>query len=282
MITTKCKHRRLCRPANKSTLETYLGEINDTPLLTAEQEKLLAIRIQAGDIAARDHMVRANLRLVVNIAGRYTGKGVDYQDLIAEGNLGLFRAAEDFDPVMGTRFSTYAFIWIRQAIRRAIVNTGKTIRLPAYVNELLIKWRRAAAKLHDSLGRSPTDDEIAAALGLSKKKVAVVQRAICISNAAPRNGSAAEDESADESFVDDKAPVPEAGIVRAEDLHRLANLLGKMDQREADVLRLHFGLGGEEPMTLKAIGERLGITRERVRQIEWKVLENLGDSVRDG
>ncbi len=138
------QQRRLRTPTVQSPLETYLSEINETALLSAEEEKLLAGRIEEGDIAARDHMVRANLRLVVNIARSYTGKGLGLQDLIAEGNLGLMRAVEGFDPAMNTRFSTYASYWIKQSIKRAVINTGKTIRIPAYMNELLVKWRGQA------------------------------------------------------------------------------------------------------------------------------------------
>src|SRR5438552_10674925 len=155
------QQRRLRNPSVQSPLETYLSEINETPLLSADEEKLLAVRIEEGDIEARDHMVRANLRLVVNIARSYTGKGLGLQDLIAEGNLGLMRAVEGFDPAMNTRFSTYASYWIKQSIKRAVINTGKTIRIPAYMVELLAKWRRAASKLHDELGRPPTHEEVA-------------------------------------------------------------------------------------------------------------------------
>src|SRR5205814_5111051 len=139
------------------------------PLLNAAQEKELARRIWDGDNAARECMVRANLRLVVNIARNYVGKGLDLPDLIEEGNLGLLRAVEGFDPGMNTRFSTYAGYWIKQSMRRAVINTAKTIRIPAYVNDLLIKWRRAAAKLQVELDRIPTDEEIATTLKLSKK-----------------------------------------------------------------------------------------------------------------
>src|SRR5712664_1287386 len=162
--------RRPKGPSVQSPLETYLREINETALLSADEEKQLAYRIEEGDNAARDRMVRANLRLVVNIARSYTGKGLGLQDLIAEGNLGLLRAVEGFDPSMNTRFSTYASYWIKQSIKRAVINTGKTIRIPAYMNELLIKWRRATAKLTDELGRAPTQEEVASSLKLSKKK----------------------------------------------------------------------------------------------------------------
>src|SRR6267378_1630051 len=153
----------------QSPLETYLREINETALLTADQEKSLARKIGEGDTEARDQMVRANLRLVVNIARGYTGKGLALQDLIEEGNLGLLRAVEGFDPAVGTRFSTYASYWIKQSIKRALINTAKPIRIPAYMVELLCKWRRMAADMQDSLGRTPTVEEIARALQLPKK-----------------------------------------------------------------------------------------------------------------
>jgi len=155
----------------QSPLETYLREINETALLTADEEKMLARRIAEGDRTARDRMVRANLRLVVNIARGYVGKGLALQDLIEEGNLGLLRAVEGFDPNVGTRFSTYASYWIKQSIRRAVMNNGKPIRLPAYMVTLLSKWKRANEVLADRLGRTPTPDEVGQALKLSKKKL---------------------------------------------------------------------------------------------------------------
>src|SRR6185369_16898215 len=155
--------------ALQTPLETYLREINETALLTAKDEQELAHLIALGDVRARDRMVRANLRLVVNIARGYTGKGLSLQDLIEEGNLGLLRAVQGFDPSVGTRFSTYASYWIKQSIKRALVNTAKPIRIPAYMVELLFKWRRMAADLQDSLGRPATIDEIAKALELPKK-----------------------------------------------------------------------------------------------------------------
>jgi RNA polymerase primary sigma factor len=274
-------HRQFTNPAAQSPFETYLSEINETPLLNAEEEKLLAVRIQEGDSAARDHMVRANLRLVVNIARGYTGKGLGMQDLVAEGNLGLLRAVEGFDPSMNTRFSTYASYWIKQSIRRTVLNTGKTVRIPAYMNELLVKWRRATAKLQDQLGRNPTDDEIATSLNLSKKKVTIIKKAIRIYNASPSNDPTEEGKGIDETFVDDNAMLPEANIVMRDDFQHVMDLLSKMDKREAAIVRLRFGLNGEEPKTLTAIGERLGLTRERVRQIETEALSKLSESVVD-
>src|SRR2546423_5337656 len=163
--------------ALQTPLETYLREINETALLTAKDEQDLAHLIALGDVRARDRMVRANLRLVVNIARGYTGKGLSLQDLIEEGNLGLLRAVEGFDPGMGTRFSTYASYWIKQAIKRALINCGKTIRIPAYMVELLAKWRRATNKLTDELGRPPTHEEGARPFGLPEKKVNIIKKA---------------------------------------------------------------------------------------------------------
>src|SRR5271154_1398426 len=165
--------RRHRRDTVQSPLETYLREINEVALLNADEEKELAHRIAHGDKMARERMVRANLRLVVNIARGYIGKGLALQDLIEEGNLGLLRAVQGFDPAVGTRFSTYASSWIKQSIKRALVNTAKPIRIPAYMVELLCKWRRMAADLQDSLGRPATVDEIARVLGLPRKKLPI-------------------------------------------------------------------------------------------------------------
>src|SRR5262249_19045041 len=148
------------RPASVP-FATYLRDINETPLLDTDEEQELAWRVEGGDAEARDHLARANLRLVVSIARGYAGKGLALEDLIAEGNMGLLRAVEGFDPSLGLRFSTYACYWIKQSIKRALINTGKTVRLPAYMVELLSKWRRASAKLQDQLGRPPTPEEVA-------------------------------------------------------------------------------------------------------------------------
>ncbi|HZU37914.1 MAG TPA: RNA polymerase sigma factor RpoD/SigA [Gemmataceae bacterium] len=269
--------RRQRTDAVQSPLETYLREINETPLLTADEEKQLAYRIEDGDSEARDRMVRANLRLVVNIARGYTGKGLALQDLIEEGNLGLLRAVEGFDPSMNTRFSTYASYWIKQSIKRALVNTAKTIRIPAYMVELLAKWRRATAKLQDELGRTPTHEEIARSLDLPKKKLGIIKKAIRVYNSAPQAEQMETGWSLDEMLMDSHAKTPDNEMVEADDLHHVLDLLDKMDKREATVLRMRFGLDDEEPKTLKEIGERLGLTRERVRQIESEALGKLSD-----
>ena len=271
--------RRARSDVVQSPLETYLREINETALLTAQEEKSLAYRIGEGDSQARDRMVRANLRLVVNIARSYTGKGLGLQDLIEEGNLGLLRAVEGFDPTMNTRFSTYASYWIKQSIKRALVNTAKTIRIPAYMVELLAKWRRAAMKLQDELGRPPTYEEIARSLDLPKKKLAIIKKAIRVYNAMPQTDQTEAGWSLDEMLMDANTKTPDTELVEADDLHHVLDLLGKMDKREATVLRMRFGLDDEEPKTLKQIGECLGLTRERVRQIENEALNKLSESM---
>jgi len=266
---------RLRTDPAQTALEIYLREINETPLLTAEDERLLSRRIAAGDPEARDRMVRANLRLVVSMARHYTGKGLGLQDLIAEGNLGLLRAVEGFDASLNTRFSTYAGYWIKQSMRRAVINTAKTIRVPAYVNDLLIKWRRAAVKLQVDLDRLPTDEEIATSLKLSRKKLAIIRKAIRIGSAMPQADDYDGGRPLIETIVDKSLQTPETRSVEQEDLQQVMSLLDQVGRRESAVLRLRFGLDGEGPKTLREIGDRLGLTRERVRQIEQEALSKL-------
>src|SRR4029453_5825526 len=230
--------RRRLSSAVQNPLETYLREINETALLTAEQEKELSYRINDGEKEARDQMVRANLRLVVNIARGYTGKGLPLQDLIEEGNLGLLRAVEGFDPSMNTRFSTYASYWIKQSIKRALVNTAKTIRIPAYMVGVLAKWRRGTSQLTDELGRPPTHEEIAKVLGLPKKKLNIIKKAIRVYNSAPQNTQPEAGWSIDEMLMDGRSKTPDAEMVETDDLSHVMQLLEKMDKREATVLRM--------------------------------------------
>ncbi len=265
----------------QSPLETYLREINETALLSAKEERELARGIGQGDVRARDHMVRANLRLVVNIARGYIGKGLGLQDLIEEGNLGLLRAVEGFDPEMGTRFSTYASYWIKQSIKRALINSAKTIRIPAYMVELLSKWRRASARLTEELGRSPTQEEVGRILGLPRKKLPIIKKAIQIYNSTPQSDQTDAGWSLGEMVMDERLKAPDEELLDHDVLSTALELLEHLDTREATVLRLRFGLGDTQAHTLKEIGAELGLTRERVRQIETEALAKLADGLKD-
>ena len=277
--TTRLRESFSSSTAAQTPLETYLREINETALLTADEEKDLSRQISNGETAARDRMVRANLRLVVNIARAYTNKGLPLQDLIEEGNLGLLRAVEGFDPDMNTRFSTYASYWIKQSIKRALINSAKTIRIPAYMVELLSKWRRATAKLDDELGRPPTHEEVAKELGLPKKKLGIVKEAIQLYTQTPQT----DDEDAgwmmSDMVADERVKGPEDELLDTDNLKHVYRMLDTMDPREATILRMRFGLDDAEPRTLKEIGEALGLTRERVRQIESEALRRIAKEI---
>jgi RNA polymerase primary sigma factor len=198
------------------------------------------------------------------------------EDLIEEGNLGLMRAVEGFDGMMETRFSTYASYWIKQSIRRAVMNNGKPIRLPAYMVSLLSKWKRATTILTDRLGRAPTPDEVGKALRLSKKKVGIVAKAIKVNSLTPHTEGGDDDGMVlDDVLTDDKSRAPEDLMIEADDLDRIFDRLGALEDREATVIRMRFGLDPFRPMTLREVGENLGLTRERVRQLESQALQKL-------
>ncbi|MBI5852570.1 MAG: sigma-70 family RNA polymerase sigma factor [Planctomycetes bacterium] len=256
-------------------LDTYLAEINEVALLTAEQEIELAHRIQVGDMAAREHMIRANLRLVVSIAKNYVNRGLAFMDLIEEGNIGLMKAVEKFDPAAGCRFSTYATWWIKQGIRRALVNTVKTVRVPSYMSEIVSRWKATAMELNYRLGRQPTTAEIAEELDLPECNWDVVRDTV-LANSQP-TFSMNEDSSSifTDNLEDPRAIPPEEELFNQIEVRRLRELMSSMDDRERRILRMRYGLDDGHPMTLKAIGERIGLTRERVRQMELDAIRKL-------
>lgn len=261
-------------------LQTYFHDINETALLTAEDERKLAGRIALGDSEAKSRMIRANLRLVVRIARDYQGRGMSLEDLIGEGNLGLIRAVQEFDPDFGVRFSTYAGYWIKQSIRFALINTATTIRIPAHMVGLLTKWRRAERSLTRDFGRPPLFEEIADSLGLSEMQRSLVAKAKR-ANQLKLEGSAADEDdywSPDDSV--DPGDGPTAGLENDDACAELLRGMSVLDERERMVLTYRYGLQGVTPLTLKEIGERLGVTREWVRKLELRAVRKLNDSVR--
>ena len=258
-------------------LQTYLKEINRYPLLIAEEEIRLARKIHRGDKEARDKMTRSNLRLVVSIAKAYVRKGLPLAEHIEEGNIGLIRAVEGFNPRMGCRFSTYATWWIRQAIRRSLTNKAKTIRVPAYMVEMIAKWKTAHTNLMDRLNREPTWGEIAKAMDISPRRAGTVKRAIRAGLSSGQTVSTDFLTSLNDMLEDVKTPPPYEEVLDASERDMIQQMLKAMDEREAQVLRLRYGLDDDRPHTLKEIGETLKITRERVRQIETQALLKLNE-----
>lgn len=266
--------------AVQSGLQLYLRQINECPLLTAQEEKDLARRIiNFNDPAARERMVRSNLRLVVNLAKHYVNRGLSLPDLIEEGNIGLLKAVEGFDPENGTRFSTYASWWIKQAIKRALINSVQPIHIPAYMVEMMAKMKHAMRVLEDVLGRLPNLDELSSHMKMTPKKLKIIRKAIRAVNTPTQSGSADGELTINDLVADTNNPTPDEAVLDQDNIRHLMELLGDIDEREATILRLRYGLGGEEPMTLKQIGERIGLTRERVRQIEHEALAKLRDAM---
>ncbi|MBC8203016.1 MAG: RNA polymerase sigma factor RpoD/SigA [Planctomycetes bacterium] len=259
-------------------LDLYLNQINEVPLLSAEEEKILGWRIvNDSDPAAKEHMIRANLRLVVAIGKRYLGRGLTLGDLIEEGNVGLIRAVEGFDPAHGARFSTYASWWIKQSIRRMLINATQPVHVPAYMVDLINRFRQVQKQLHNKLGYEPSSEELAEAMSVPPKKLLTIRRAMRAYATASRGPSNPDDEpmSLADLFEDQKRPRPDEDVEQRETIKDALAYIDKLDARDARVVRLRFGLEGQDPLTLKEIGLVVGLTRERVRQIEIDSLRRL-------
>ena len=256
-------------------LRLYLREIGTLPLLTREEEASLARRVQAGDEAARDQMIQGNLRLVVKIARDYENFGLPLLDLISEGNIGLMKAVERYDPDRGAKLSVYASFWIKQSIRRAISDQSRTIRVPIHVQDKLYLINRTANRLHEILGHEPTDGEISAEVDLPEQKVTRLRLAVkpTISLDQPMDGD--ESNCISETVADERCRRPDEDLADQTNADAVRELLGKLTPRELAILRSRFGFDGEEDETLRGIGAQLGLTRERIRQIQNKALGKL-------
>ena len=260
------------------SVRLYLREIGKIPLLSNEEEVDLAYRIVKGEKKAKDKMVEANMRLVGSIAKRYSGRGLDFLDLIQEGNTGLLRAVEKFDPDKGFKFSTYATWWIRQAITRAIADQARTIRIPVHMVETINKVLRATRKLTNELNREPSVEEIAKEMGMEPEKVDYVmkikQDIASLDATVGRDGD--DEDSVLGDFIEDEGRVSPEDAAAAQMLkEQIAEILSSLSEREQKVVKLRFGIGGGRPHTLEEVGAEFSVTRERIRQIEAKALSKL-------
>jgi RNA polymerase primary sigma factor len=255
--------------------QLYLKEIGQTPLLTIEEENALAARIKKGDKAARERMIKANLRLVVKIARDYEGYGVPLLDLISEGNIGLMKGVERFDPDKGAKLSTYSSWWIKQSIRRALANQGKTIRLPDHVVDKVAHIHRAETKLREQLGREPTEEELADELGTNARRLKMYRQAskAPVSLDAPIGDD--ENDRVSEVVADPNAVLPFERLVKETDTELVKEVFSTLNDREKSILSMRFGLKDGNPKTLEEIGEHFGVTRERIRQIQEVALKTL-------
>jgi RNA polymerase primary sigma factor len=270
------KDTRYLEDVADDSVRLYLREIGKIPLLTAEEELALAQKVVAGDKRAKDKMAEANMRLVVSIAKRYVGRGLDLLDLIQEGNTGLLRAVEKFDPDKGFKFSTYATWWIRQAITRAIADQARTIRIPVHMVETINKLLRTQRRLTQDLNREPTNEEIAAEMELDVEKVEHIMKIkqdISSLDASVRDD---EEDSVLGDFIEDEDTVtPEESATGQLLKEQVKDLLGSLSEREQKILRLRFGLEDGKNHTLEEVGQEFSVTRERIRQIEAKALAKL-------
>ncbi|NBQ55620.1 MAG: sigma-70 family RNA polymerase sigma factor [Verrucomicrobia bacterium] len=263
------------RDDREGALGAYLKEIGEIPLLTRADEVRLGKRIKKGDRAAREHMIRANLRLVVKIAHDYAGLGLPLLDLISEGNIGLMKGVERFDPNRGTKFSTYGAWWIKQSVRRALANQSKTIRLPVHLVDKLAKMRRIAMQLSDELGREPTDEELAKEIGVTPQRVAQLRRISM--RPASLNAMVGDEADAElgDLIADETAIMPGRDLESRNLINELRSVLHVLDARERAILSLRFPLSDETPPTLDQIGKKFKVTRERIRQIQNVALKKL-------
>lgn len=256
-------------------IRAYLKEIKNIPLLKPEEEIELALKIKKGNKAARKKMIRSNLRLVINVAKRYTHFGIPLIDLIEEGNIGLMRAVEKFNPKKGFRFSTYAAWWIRQGITRAIAEQGKLIRVPVYMNEQIVKFKKTTSELKQTLKREPANEEIAKKMGISISKLKEITRWIVKTGSLDAPIGEEEDGQVIDLVQNTQAASPDEEITRLLKHERIENLLEKIKEKEKVVLNMRFGLINQTPMTLAEVARKLNLSRERIRQIEEKGLEKL-------
>jgi len=263
------------RDDREGALGAYLKEIGEIPLLTRADEVRLGKRIKKGDRAAREHMIRANLRLVVKIAHDYAGLGLPLLDLISEGNIGLMKGVERFDPNRGTKFSTYGAWWIKQSVRRALANQSKTLRLPVHLVDKLAKMRRIAMQLSDELGREPTDEELAKEIGVTPQRVAQLRRISM--RPASLNAMVGDEADAElgDLIADETAIMPGRDLESRNLINELRSVLHVLDARERAILSLRFPLSDETPPTLDQIGKKFKVTRERIRQIQNVALKKL-------
>lgn len=257
------------------TLHLYLQEIGQVKLLTPEEEIALARRVKLGDKKARELMITANLRLVVKIAREYAGLGLPLLDLINEGNIGLMKGVQRFNPAKGAKLSTYAAWWIKQSIKRALSNQSKTIRLPIHVGEKMTRVRRAEVKLRETFDREPTDEEVADEMGLDARRIRFYRDASRAPVALDAPISNEDSTTISEHVADANAAAPFEELVKFNDNELVQEVLATLDARESRILTLRFGLNDGRPLTLEQVGERLGVTRERIRQIQEQALQKM-------
>jgi RNA polymerase primary sigma factor len=252
-----------------SGIKIYLREIGQTPLLTREEEVKLARRIKRGDQAARQHMIKANLRLVVKIAHDYSSYGLPLLDLISEGNIGLMKAVERFDPKKGGKLSTYAAWWIKQSIKRALANQSKTIRLPVHLVDKIARMRRVAMQLAEEFGREPTDEELGEELQMAPAKIAQLRTAAIRPASLDANvGQDDDGASLGDLIGDENAATPSELFSDKNQRNSVMDLLHVLDERELKIITMRFGLDGKKEMTLEEVGRKFKVTRERIRQLQ--------------